>query len=382
MTRTLRSFLMLLALFVMAGIGASRAQTDRILYIRVQLTTQQGISLLFPGSHTTMYTDGTVLNRSDSALEWRLSARNSRIAVASAQGSYDTGQSRLVFETGPDGLFQFAGRAYRGYAYLIAQGSSLTLVNSVPVEQYVRGVLPSEMPSSWPLEALKSQAVIARTYAMSRLNQVGEFDVCATERCQVYGGASAETFSGNTAVAATDGLIVAWDNKPAQTFFSADSGGFTASSKEVWGQDIPYLVARPDPDSRWSGTDWTLSPSKGTIADAISRFAPRAGAYRSFRVISRGDSGRVLTVEVVGANASVRLTDKNAYGFVRALGAKSSLISVLSTAPLTISGSGNGHGVGLSQWGARGLAARGWTYEQILGYYYVGVSLAGYTVSE
>ena len=67
---------------------------------------------------------------------------------------------------------------------------------------------------------------------------------------------------------------------------------------------------------------------------------------------------------------------------MRALGAKSSLISVLSAAPFTISGSGNGHGVGLSQWGARGLAARGWTYEQILGYYYVGVSLAGYTVSD
>jgi stage II sporulation protein D len=382
MTRPFRSFLMLLALFVLAGLGASRAQTDRILYIRVQLTTQQNISLLFPGAHTTMYTDGTVLNRSESALEWRIAARNSKISIATAQGSFDTGQARLVFETGSDGLFQFAGRAYRGYAYLIAQGSSLTLVNSLPVEQYVQGVLPSEMPSSWPLEALKSQAVIARTYAMSRLNQVGEFDVCATERCQVYGGATVETYAGNEAVAATDGLIVAWNNKPAETYFSADSGGFTASSKEVWGKEIPYLTARPDPDSRWTGTDWTLTPSKSTIATAISRFAPRAGTYRSLRVISRGDSGRILKIEVVGTNATVKLEDKNAYGFARALGAKSSLISVLSTAPLTISGSGNGHGVGLSQWGARGLAARGWTYEQILGYYYVGVSLAGYTVSD
>ena len=329
-----------------------------------------------------MFMDGSVLNRSSLALEWRLSARNSRVLVASQNGVYDTGQNRLVFQSDAGGVFQYGGRAYRGYAYVIAQGSSLTLVNTVPVEEYVQGVLPSEMPSSWPLEALKAQAIIARTYAMSRLNQSGDYDVCATERCQVYNGATAETYAGNAAVAATDGLIVAWGDKPAQTFFSADSGGFTASSKEVWGSDLPYLVARPDPDSLWAGSDFQLRPNAGTISSTLARFAPRVGAYRGMSVTARSESGRVWEVSVTGSNGSARIVGRDAQTFMRALGAKSTIANVVSSNPLVISGSGNGHGVGLSQWGARGLAARGWTFDQILGYYYTGVSLSGYVVAD
>lgn len=349
--------------------------------MRVWLNTALSVSLTFAEAHTAYFDNGSVFNRSDLALEWRLSVgRNNKIWIESQQGPYDTGRDRLVFETAPQGVFQYGARAYRGWAVVSVKPGGLQLVNSLPVEDYVRAVLPGEMPSGWPFEALKAQAVIARTYAISRLNTVGDYDMCATERCQVYNGATGETAPANAATAATDGLIVSYAGKPAQTYFYADSGGFTASSAEIWGGNLPYLIARSDPTSISPDSSWRLQPSSGAISSAISRIAPGAGAYRSLRIVSRTDSGRVGTLEVVGSGGTVRLSGNGAYNFVRALGAKSSLVNVESTSPLVITGSGNGHGVGLSQWGARGLAALGWSYEQILGYYYQGVSLSNYTL--
>ena len=349
--------------------------------MRVWLNTAPSMALTFAEGHTAYFDNGSVFNRSDVALEWHMSVgRNNKIWIESQQGPYDTGRDRLVFEAAPQGVFQYGARAYRGWAVVTVRSGALQLVNSLPVEDYVRAVLPGEMPSGWPIEALKAQAVIARTYAISRLNTAGDYDICATERCQVYNGATGESGTANAATQATDGLIVSYGNKPAQTYFSADSGGFTASSREIWGNDLPYLVARPDPTSVAPDSNWSLQPSPGTISNAIARMAPGAGAYRSLRIVTRTDSGRVSTLEVTGSGGTVRLSGSSAYNFVRALGAKSSLVNVVSISPLTITGSGNGHGVGLSQWGARGLAALGWSYEQILGYYYQGVSLSNYTL--
>jgi stage II sporulation protein D len=351
------------------------------LFMRVWLNTAPNVALSFAEPHTAYFTDGSVFNRSDIALEWRMRVgRNNKIWIESQQGLYDTGRDKLVFETSAQGAFSYGARAYRGWAVVSVKAGSLQLVNSLPVEDYVRAVLPGEMPSGWPIEALKAQAVIARTYAISRLNTAGDYDICASERCQVYNGATGETRNANAATQATNGLIVSYGNRPAQTFFYADSGGYTASSREIWGKDLPYLMARPDPTSVAPDSNWSFQPTPGTISSAIARFAPCAVAYRSLQIVARTDSGRVATLEVAGSGGTVRLSGNGAYNFVRALGAKSSLVNVTSISPLVITGSGNGHGVGLSQWGARGLAAIGWSYEQILGYYYQGVSLSNYTL--
>jgi stage II sporulation protein D len=360
--------------------GSALAQPSG-LYMRVFLNNAPSIALTFSDSHTAYYADGNVLNRSDFALEWRMAVgRNGRIWIESAQGPFDTGRDSLVFEANPRGVFQYGSRAYRGWAVVSVRAGGLQLVNSLPVEDYVRAVLPGEMPSGWPFEALKAQAIIARTYAISRLNSVGDYDICATERCQVYNGASGETTQANAATEATTGLIISYGNRPAQTFFHADSGGYTASSAEIWGSTLPYLMARSDPASTSPDSSWRLQPTAGAIAGAVARFAPRVGAFRGLNVLARTSSGRVGTLEIVGSAGSVRLGSTAAYGFIRALGAKSSLVNVVSNSPLVLVGAGNGHGVGLSQWGARGLAAQGWTFEQILGYYYQNVSLSSYVL--
>ncbi len=352
------------------------------LILRVLIGQQSKANLIFPTSHNATYTDGTLLSQSSTPLEWNLSIQNGKIAIVTEAGLFDTGHNRLVFQTDFGGYFQFGGRVYRGAAIVTVRGGTLNVVNALDVEDYVRGVTPSEMPSSWPDEALKAQTIIARTYAIAKLNQSGDYDVCPTAACQVYGGANAETIRGNAAADATRGLIVSWQDRPATTYFSSDSGGYTASGYEIWGTNTPYLQARPDPLSTAPNNPWSLQISSGTVQSVVNRFAAKAGNFRSISIPARTESGRPSALDITGSSGSVRVTGTNVYAFIRALGAKSSLIGISSNNPLVLEGYGNGHGVGLSQYGARGLAASGWTFDQILGYYYVGVSLANYEVTQ
>jgi stage II sporulation protein D len=352
------------------------------LILRVLIGQQSKANLIFPTSHNATYSDGTLLNQSSTPLEWNLSVVGGKIAIVTEAGSFDTGHNKLVLQTDAGGYFQFLGRVYRGSAIITAHGATMNVVNAIDVEDYVRGVTPSEMPSSWPDEALKAQTIIARTYAIAKLNQSGDYDVCPTAACQVYGGSTAETIRGNAAADATRGLIVSWNNRPATTYFSSDSGGYTASSQEIWGTNLPYLVARPDPLSTAPNNPWSLRISSGTVQSVVNRYAAKSGSFRSISIPARTESGRPSALDITGSSGNVRVSGTNVYAFIRALGAKSSLIGISSNSPLVLEGYGNGHGVGLSQYGARGLAASGWTFDQILGYYYVGVSLANYEVTQ
>ena len=125
---------------------------------------------------------------------------------------------------------------------------SLQLVNSVGLEPYLYGVVPREMPSLWPAEALKAQAVAARSYALA-IRKTGAFDLYADTRSQVYGGVAAETPTTNAAVDATAGQVLLYEGKVATTLFFSTSGGRTASIEDVWsrGEAVPYLVSVPDP---------------------------------------------------------------------------------------------------------------------------------------
>ena len=120
-------------------------------------------------------------------------------------------------------------------------------MNTVALDSYLRGVVPSEMPNRWPAEALAAQAIVARTYALAHLHS-GDFDVYSDTRSQVYGGIAAEAASSDDAVAETAGQVVLYDGELADTFFFSSSGGRTANVQDVWGgAAVPYLVSVSDP---------------------------------------------------------------------------------------------------------------------------------------
>ena len=152
----------------------------------------------------------------------------------------------LVFLPGGTPL-KYGGKQYRGQLQVNA-GKSLQLVNSVGLEPYLYGVVPREVPFLWPAEALKAQAVVARSYALA-VRKTGAYDLYADTRSQVYGGVAAEKPTTNAAVDATAGQVLLFEGKVATTFFFSTSGGHTASIEDVWtrGEAVPYLVGVPDP---------------------------------------------------------------------------------------------------------------------------------------
>jgi SpoIID/LytB domain protein len=182
-------------------------------------------------------------------------------------------------------------------------------VNVLSIEHYTRGVVPRESPSSWHAEALKAQAVAARTYGVRSITSSRYYDICDTTSCQVYGGADAEVASTNDAVSATAGKILTYDGAPAFTQFSSSSGGFTNAGSQ------PYLRAVDDPWDDWSGNanhDWTINVKASTIESHYASI----GTLRSMEVTKRnghGDmGGRVSSLKLVGSKASVTISGVDA----------------------------------------------------------------------
>jgi stage II sporulation protein D len=193
------------------------------------------------------------------------------------------------------------GAPYRGKLTVSATGKLVQVIDVVGLEQYLKAVVPSEAPSNWPPEALKAQAVAARSYALANLAKGRPFDLYSDTRSQVYGGIDAESAATNAAVAATRGQVVLYNGTVADTLFFSTSGGRTASSLEATGTAVPYLVSVPDPyDTLSPYHDW--GPVLVDAAKAAKEL--KLSAPISDVELQNGPSGRVSSVTVFSADDS------------------------------------------------------------------------------
>ncbi|MER3482812.1 MAG: stage II sporulation protein SpoIID [Meiothermus sp.] len=286
------------------------------------------------------------------------------------------GQGPWVEFAAQDG-FSLNGRPYRGNLLAVWQDGQVLFINKVWLEDYLLGVVPSEVPASFPAAVLQAQAILARTFALYRLNPTGLYDICASERCQVYLGRSAEQAPQSDAVYATRSLIVSYNQKPITAVYHADSGGYIASASEVWGQAYPYLLSKPDPYSQSPGGSWTRAITPTGVAGALANMGLSAGAVQALQILQYNESGRPSLLRVIGSARSLDLDSLGATKLLRGLGMPSTRVQIHGW---QIVGQGNGHGVGMSQWGARGLAMQGWDFRQLLGYYYPGTFLSSFSV--
>jgi stage II sporulation protein D len=214
-----------------------------------------------------------------------------------------TGASPMVLRPQVGGSMWTGGSAYRGAFEVDASGGRVGVVNRVGLEDYLRGVVPQESIPSWPLEALKAQAVAARSYA------VESGVLSADTRSQVYGGASAEKPSTNAAVAATDGQVVTYRGEIVKTYFFSTSGGRTEDVENVWGGPaLPYLRSVDDPyDSVSPLHRWTPIRMTGASANAkLSGYV--RGSFKKIVVTRRGASPRVISATVVGTRGSTTIS--------------------------------------------------------------------------
>jgi stage II sporulation protein D len=185
------------------------------------------------------------------------------------------------------------GHAYRGKLVLSSDGKLVSAIDYVGLEQYLWGVVPAEMPPTWPAAALEAQAVAARSYALANLVKAGPFDLYGDSRSQVYGGVAAETPATTAAVDATAGLVLDYDGTVADTLFHASSGGRTVSALEATGVSVPYLVSVADPYD-------TLSPEHdwGPVLFDASKLETtlKLPAAITGLAVADGASGRVKTL--------------------------------------------------------------------------------------
>lgn len=337
------------------------------------------------------------------------------------------GQQEVTFEgTSPKSLIAIEGRRYRGMLKMTpAGGGNIQVVNELGLQEYLYGVVPMEVSPSWHEEVLKAQAVAARTYTIANLSkwEKYDFDVGAGTGDQVYGGYDAENSRTNKAVDETAGEILLYNGEPIMAFYHADSGGRTEACEDVFSANLPYLQPVDDifyansPHSQWE-TTFTIKDINNRLGSA----AKNIGEIRQISIAERSQGGRVKKLLIKGTLGELVLEKSQ---IRNTLGLKSNYFDILGEHTLSVAtvsgenikkniqlegksiitgqgqrifsreeafilaaetskvlksqgsedtytfrGKGFGHGVGMSQWGAKAMAENGYNYIDILLHYY------------
>lgn len=274
-------------------------------------------------------------------------------------------------------------------------GKYITVVNVLRFEDYLRGVVPAEMPASWAHEALKAQAIAARSYAFYELaskvslldsniqeeRSGAQFDDTVTY--QAYKGLSNTTAATDKAIKETSGQVMVHQGKVVKAYFSADSGGHTENAENVWGKYLPYIIGKPEPypDGSIPGTTWAYSPTFQEMQDKLvaNKFLTEQQRLANVR-INKDDyypSTRPSHVELVLQDGSVKRI--LAVDFSFAMRIKSPWIKITtnhSNRTATFNGRGFGHGAGMNQWGAKIMVDKlNYNHIGILKFYYTGIEL-------
>lgn len=290
----------------------------------------------------------------------------------------EAGRGGALRLPGP-GPHRVDGRRYRGAIEVEPHAGGLRVVNELPLEAYVAGTLLGEVHESWGAAVLEAQSVAIRTYALHRRARAGAraWDVEADTRGQVYLGADGESERAWSAVRATEGQVLTWNGEVILAAFHGTAGGRTASAEEVWGRAVPYLESVDVEGEELSPDTYWRAPIAGEeLAEVLATLGHDVGRVKRVEIAERTPSGRTASLRVAGTAGRA---DVPATALRRALGEKrvrSTLFDVRPTADgVVFVGSGHGHGVGMSQWGARAMAERGAGYRAILGRFYPGARL-------
>lgn len=364
------------------------------------------------------------------------SSAKSSVTIENNEGTFtvtaDEVEDTVQYDS--DGIISVNGTKYKGSIVLKKDSKGLlTVINKVDLEDYIASVIAVEMSPSFNIEALKAQAVCARTYALRFMNKHSSygFDMCASVDCQAYRGVSVESEKTNRAARETKGVVIKYDGQLIEAVYSATSGGHTEDVKYVWGSSIPYLKAVEDTYESKSvyGSSWEKEITVEKASEIMNNKGYNLGTVTDIEVSETTEHGTVTKLVVKGTEGEKTFTNEGcrlafgtitlsqaftvntvssavksepiyAYGGhkvsgkvtvltsdgkskikldgITLMGNKKREYSANVDGPITgfvFNGRGYGHLVGLSQNGANGMAEAGFTYEEILKHYYKGIEL-------
>ncbi|TAO05668.1 MAG: SpoIID/LytB domain-containing protein [Phormidium sp. SL48-SHIP] len=339
------------------------------LALELRVAVEKNVGELTVGSST----PARIRSRSGTVLG-NLSQMNAFVARSTGQAvALDRWQGdQLWIEPTNHGHVYIGDRWYRGKVLIVRGRYGVTAVNYVDIESYLYSVLGAEMGGNWPIEALKAQAVAARSYVLYQRDRYGNgtYDVGDNTFWQVYRGMQEESSQTHRATDATRSQVLSHNGQVIEAVFHASSGGHTEDVEQVWDEVKPYLRGVPDFDHDSPNYHWRESFSQWEITRRLGGVGTVVGIFPE----QQSPNGRLVTAKVVGSAGTAIVDGEDLQA---ALGLRSSLFTVTSGGGyFTLSGRGFGHGVGMSQWGAKHLAERGYSYRQILSHYYRNTQLA------
>lgn len=378
--------------------------------IRVLLSASRATARIAGPGLVFLDRNGRVVARGTNGASWRAERDAGRVRVVRSDGVPTVWVDGPMTVRNDDGApVEVDGRAYRGELLVYGGDEGVVIINRLKIDEYLRGVVPREIGTRAESDfaAIQAQAVAARTYAFMNLASGDDvlYDVTSTVRDQVYGGVAVETAIADRAIESTQRLVVTYAGRVVNAPYHSTCGGSTAAASEVWRSgDEPYLQPVSDripgtnryycdisPSFRWTRTldartlDAALAKYLADYAEGGAIAARAPGHARDVEISSRTGSGRVgaLTITTDRGNFTVRGNDTryvlrppggailhSTYYSVEVTNADNGTIS-----RLTIRGTGNGHGVGMCQWGAIGRARAGQDFRTILATYYPGTSV-------
>jgi len=279
-----------------------------------------------------------------------------------------------------DELIRLNGRPYRGEVEVHWSERGLLVVDELPLEDYLVGIINYEISTKWPEEAVKTQAVVARTYALYRKYKDPDalYHVEGSVIGQVYRGVHTEDDLALKAVSECRGEVLSYDGKLALTVYHSNAGGMTDSAKDVWSRDYPYLKSVSSPfDKDYPRYEWEFTLQASSFKRILNASSLEVGEPVSVSITERTPAGRAKRLVIRDASgAKVEMTGEELRKTVGYDALRSTKFKVLSRKGVfRFTGKGSGHGVGLSQWGAKGMAEKGHSYREILEHYYPGTVL-------
>jgi len=285
---------------------------------------------------------------------------------------------RLTF-AGASALY-VNGKPYRGVTEASPGEKGILVVNELPLEEYLVGLINCEISSAWPIEAVKAQAVIARTYALNRkqARSTSFYHLESSVIDQVYDGCEIEDSRARRGVSDTAGEVLSYHGAVIQAFYHSNCGGRTEASEHVWGKRLPYLAGVDCTYCLTSpSSSWELKITLNELEDRLKAAGFKVSGVTNIQPGTRNNRGRLKHVVVVSARDKISLTGDQFRKIVGYGAVKSTNFTVrVENGEALFSGLGNGHGVGLCQWGAKQRALDGFGYDEILSYYYPGTGLS------